>query len=330
MAIKLAINGFGRIGRLTARILSANPNVEIVAINDLTDNKTLAHLFKYDTAHGRFNGEISHDENSLHINGKKINAYSERNPGNLPWKELGVDVVLESTGIFRDEAGAGKHLEAGAKKVVISAPAKGGIKTIVLGVNDDQLTGEETILSNASCTTNCLAPMVKVLDESLGIEHGLMTTIHAYTADQRLQDSPHSDLRRARAAAQSIIPTSTGAAAAVGKVLPHLNGKLNGSSMRVPTITGSVTELTAKVKKNSSVEEIKALFKTAAEGSLKGVLEYSEEPLVSSDIIGSPYSCVFDADFTMVMDDLVKVVGWYDNEAGYSNRLADLIQKIAG
>ena len=326
--MKIAINGFGRIGRLTARILSAKSNFEIVAINDLTDNKTLAHLFKHDTAHKIFTGDVSSGEKHISIDGKNIKAFSERNPEALPWKELGVDIVLESTGIFRDEAGAGKHLEAGAKKVVISAPAKGGIKTIVMGVNDNDVEPTDNILSNASCTTNCLAPMVKVLDENLGIEHGLMTTIHAYTADQRLQDSPHSDLRRARAAAQNIVPTSTGAAAAVGKVLPHLNGKLNGAAMRVPTITGSVTEFNCKVRKTATVEEINAMFKTADAGDLKGILQYSEEPLVSSDIIGNPYSCIFDSGFTMVMNDLVRVTGWYDNEFGYSSRLVDLMSKL--
>jgi len=326
--IKLAINGFGRIGRLTARIISTNPKFELVAVNDLTSPATLLHLFKYDTAHGPFNGDVSLDGDSIVINGKRAKILAEKDPAALPWKELGVDVVLESTGIFRDRDGAGKHLTAGAKEVVISAPAKGDIKTIVLGVNDEQLEASDTILSNASCTTNCLAPMVKVLDEKLGLEYGLMTTTHAYTSDQRLQDSPHSDLRRARAAAQNIIPTSTGAAIAVGKVLPHLNGKLDGAAMRVPTITGSVTELNAMVRNPVSVEELNSYYKEAGDTYLKGILQYSEEPLVSSDIVGSPYSNIFDSGLTMVLNNMVRVVGWYDNEAGYSNRAADLIEKL--
>ena len=326
--VKVAVNGFGRIGRLTTRILTENNDVEIVAINDLTDNKTLAHLFKYDTAHGPFKGEVSADDQYITINGKQINAYSERNPEALPWSDLGVDIVLESTGVFRDEAGAGKHLTAGAKKVVISAPAKGGIRTIVQGVNDDQITSDVNILSNASCTTNCLAPMVKVLDDLLGIEYGMMTTTHAYTADQSLQDAPHKDLRRARAAAQNIVPTSTGAAVAVGLVLPHLNGKLDGTAMRVPTITGSITELNAYVKNTASVEEINARFKEAAGNELKGILQYTDEPLVSSDIIGNQHSCIFDSGLTMTMGNMVRITGWYDNEAGYSARLAQLVTRL--
>lgn len=305
-----------------------NPNVEIVAINDLSDSKTLAHLFKFDTAHGKFDGEVSADGSGFNINGKSVKVYAERDPASLPWSELGVDVVLESTGRFVDRESASKHLQAGAKWVVISAPAKGDIKMIVLGVNDDQITTEDTILSNASCTTNCLAPMVKVLDEGLGLEYGLMTTTHAYTADQNLQDAPHKDLRRARAAALNIVPTSTGAAVAVGKVLPHLNGKLDGSAMRVPVITGSITELNAIVKKKATVEEINNFYKVASESSLKGILKFSADPLVSSDIVGDPHSNVFDSGLTMVMGDMVRVVGWYDNEAGYSNRLADLISKL--
>jgi len=328
--LRVAVNGFGRIGRLTSRFLLNNPNIELVGINDLTDNKTLAHLFKYDTAHGQFNGEVSADDNNLYFNGKKISASSERNPENLAWADLGVDVVLESTGVFRDSAGAGKHLTAGAKKVIISAPARGtDVKTIVLGVNDSELNASDTIISNASCTTNCLAPMVKVLDDALGLEYGLMTTTHAYTADQRLQDAPHSDLRRSRAAAQNIVPTSTGAAKAVGLVLPHLNGKLNGTAMRVPVITGSITELNCMTKKSASVDEINALFKTASEGAMKGILQYSDDaPLVSSDIIGNSHSCIFDSGITMTMEGMIRVVGWYDNEAGYSSRLADLMEKL--
>lgn len=326
---KVAINGFGRIGRITYRVLLEKDNVEVVAINDLTDTKTLAHLLKYDSAQGRFPGTVEADDAGLIINGKHIKVSAERDPANLPWGDLGVDIVLESTGIFTNPEGAGKHLTAGAKKVIISAPAKGDIPFVVLGVNDDQLTGEETILSNASCTTNCLAPMVKVLEDNWGIESGYMTTVHAYTADQRLQDAPHKDLRRARAAATSIVPTSTGAAGAVGKVIPSVKGKLDGFAMRVPTITGSITDFTATLAKPATAEEINAAMKAASEAGLKGVMEYQEDPIVSVDIIGSPYSCIFDAALTKATGTLVKVVGWYDNEAGYSNRAADLISRLA-
>ena len=284
--IKVAINGFGRIGRLTFKSLLEKDNVDIVAINDLTDNLTLAHLLKYDSVHGKFSGTITADDDGFTVNGDRIKVLSERDPANLPWGELGVDIVLESTGIFRDEAGAGKHLQAGAKKVVISAPAKGSIKTVVLGVNDEVLSPDDTILSNASCTTNCLAPMAKVLDDNFGIEKGFITTTHAYTADQRLQDAPHSDLRRARAAAVSIVPTSTGAAKAVGLVLPHLAGKLDGIAMRVPIPDGSVTDLVAVLKQEATADEINSAMKAAAEGPMKGILEYTTEPLVSIDIVG--------------------------------------------
>jgi glyceraldehyde 3-phosphate dehydrogenase len=326
--IRVAINGFGRIGRLSFRRLLEKENVEIVAINDLTDNATLAHLLKYDSVHGKFDGDVSADGESLTVNGIRINAYAERDPKKLPWKNLNIDVVLESTGRFVDEAGAGMHLEAGAKKVVISAPAKGNIPTVVLGVNEDTLTGTETIVSNASCTTNCLAPMAKVLDDVFGIEKGYMTTIHAYTADQNLQDAPHSDLRRARAAALSIVPTSTGAAKAVGLVLPQLKGKLDGNAMRVPTPDGSLTDLTVVLKRETTVEEINAVMKQASEGALKGILEYCVDPIVSIDIIGNPHSCIFDSELTAVNGTLAKVVGWYDNEYGYSSRVADLIVKL--
>ena len=327
--IKIAINGFGRIGRITFRNLVKMDNVEVVAINDLTDNKTLAHLLKYDSIHGRFDGEVSADDAFLHVNGSKIHALAERDPTKLPWKELGVDVVIESTGRFTDSETAGAHIKAGARKVVISAPASGGVKTIVLGVNDEEITADADIYSNASCTTNCLAPMVKVLDELCGIENGFMTTIHAYTADQNLQDAPHKDLRRARAAALSIIPTSTGAAKAVALVLPHLKGKLNGNAMRVPTPTGSVTDFTAVVKNPKSVAEINAAFEAASKNGMKGILHYETDPIVSADIVGSKFSCLLDADLTMVIGNTVKVVGWYDNEAGYSARLADLAVRIA-
>lgn len=329
MAKRIAINGFGRIGRLSFRNLLAAEDVEVVAINDLTDNPTLAHLLKYDSVHGKFNGTVTADEKYLHVNGQAIHAMAEKDPKKLPWGEMGVDVVLECTGRFVSQEDAGQHLVAGARKVIISAPAKGDVPTIVLGVNNEKITKEVTVFSNASCTTNCLAPMVKVLDDAFGIDHGFMTTIHAYTADQRIQDSPHSDLRRARAAAVSIVPTSTGAAKAVGLVLPHLKGKLNGNAMRVPVPDGSVTDFTAIVRKPATAEEINAVFKAAANGALKGILEYTEDPIVSADIIGNPHSCIFDSELTMVIGNMVKVVGWYDNEAGYSARLSDLCIRVA-
>ena len=326
---KIAINGFGRIGRLTFRNLIESDNVEIVAINDLTATDMMAHLLKYDSAHGRFNGTVSHTESSLIVNGKEITVYAQRDPETLPWGELGVDVVIESTGFFRDAEGMGKHIKAGAKKVALSAPASGDIKTIVLGVNDHELTAEDTMVSNASCTTNCLSPMAKVLDEKFGIESGFMCTIHAYTSDQRIQDAPHSDKRRARAAAVNMIPTSTGAAKAVALVLPQLKGKLDGYAMRVPTITGSATDLTVQLKTEATAEEINAAMKEAAEGPLKNILCYTEDPIVSSDIVGDKHSCVFDAGVTSAKGKLVKVLGWYDNEAGYSARLANLVERLS-
>lgn len=326
--IKVAINGFGRIGRLAFRALLSKDNVEVVAINDLTDTKTLAHLLKYDSAQGGYPGTVEADANGIVVDGKKIGITAEREPKNLPWAALGVDVVLESTGRFVDEAGASGHLEAGAKKVVISAPAKGNIPTVVLGVNEDILTGDEKIMSNASCTTNCLAPIAKVLHDSFGVQKGYITTIHAYTADQNLQDGPHRDLRRSRAAAINMVPTSTGAAKAVGLVLPDLNGKLDGNSMRVPTPTGSITDLVAVLDKEVTAEEVNAAMKAAAEGPMKGILKYTEDPIVSSDIVGDPHSSIFDAGITSTNGNMVKVASWYDNEAGYSNRAADLIAKI--
>ena len=327
--MKVAINGFGRIGRISLRALLTKKDVEIVAINDLTDTHTLAHLLKYDSIHGLFNGDVTYDAESLIINNKKIPVYAIKNPSELPWGKLGVDVVLESTGFFTDKDKAHAHIVAGAKKVIISAPATGDLKTIVLGVNDDTLDGTETIISNASCTTNCLAPMVKVLEDTFGIESGFMQTIHAYTADQRLQDAPHSDLRRARAAALSIIPTSTGAAKALGLVIPSVKGKLNGSSLRVPVPAGSITDFTATLKKAATKEEINAAFKKAAtEGSLKGYLQYTEDPIVSADIVGNKHSCIFDSELTLSLGTQVKILGWYDNESGYSNRIADLIVKV--
>jgi len=286
-------------------------------------------LLKYDSAHGRFDGTVSHTENSLIVNGKEITVYAQRDPETLPWGEIGVEVVIESTGFFRDAEGMGKHIKAGAKKVALSAPASGDIKTIVLGVNDEQLTDADTMVSNASCTTNCLSPMAKVLDEKFGIESGFMCTIHAYTSDQRLQDAPHSDKRRARAAAVNMIPTSTGAAKAVALVLPQLKGKLDGYAMRVPTITGSATDLTVQLKTEATAEEINAAMKEAAEGPLKGILMYTEDPIVSSDIVGDKHSCIFDAGVTSAKGNLVKVLGWYDNEAGYSARLANLVERLA-
>ncbi len=327
--MNVAINGFGRIGRISYRALLNKKNIEVVAINDLTDTKTLAHLFKYDSLHGIFEGKVEHDAENLIINGKKIRVYSAKDPASLPWKELQIDVVLESTGHFTEKEKAEAHIRAGAKKVVISAPATGDLKTIVLGVNDHILDGSETVISNASCTTNCLAPMVKVLEDTFGIETGYMTTIHAYTADQRLQDAPHSDLRRARSAALSIIPTSTGAAKALGLVIPSVKGKLNGHSLRVPVPVGSITDFTATLKKAATKEEINAAFEKASnEGPLKGYLCYSEAPLVSADIVGDAASCIFDSGLTMANGTNIKIFGWYDNEFGYSNRTADLIELV--
>ncbi len=330
MAIKVGINGFGRIGRLVFRsILEREKGLfDVVAVNDLTDAETLAYLFKYDS-HGVFPGEVTVDGQDLIINGDRLRVLSEKDPSQLPWGQLGADVVVESTGIFRSREQAALHLAGGAKKVIISAPAKGTVDaTIVLGVNDDQLTGREEVVSNASCTTNCLAPMVKVLHENFGIESGFMTTVHAYTSDQRLQDAPHKDLRRARAAAISIIPTTTGAAKAIGLVMPELAGKLDGISLRVPTPDGSITDFTVSLAREASAAEINAAMKQAANGPLKGIVEYTEDPLVSADIVGNPHSCIFDAQSTMSTGKLVKVVGWYDNEWGYSSRTVDLIEKL--
>ena len=327
--IRVAINGFGRIGRTFCRVAESKPNIEIVGINDLADPKTLAHLFKYDSVHRIFPGEVKAGKDSVSINGKEIKIFSEKDPAAIPWKGLGVDVVIESTGHFLDRESAGKHLKAGAKKVIISAPAKEDIKSVVLGVNDHILSKDDLIISNASCTTNCAAPMIKVLDENWGIEDAYISTIHSYTGDQRLHDAPHKDLRRARAAALSIIPTSTGAAKAITKIFPHLEGKMGGCGMRVPVPNGSLTDISLILKKDTSVQEINAAFKKASESSLKGILQYTEEPLVSIDIVGNPYSCVLDAEFTSVVGRMVKVIGWYDNEMGYSNRLAELVERIS-
>ena len=327
--LSVGINGFGRIGRLVFRAAVANGGIDVKAINDLTDAQTLAHLLKYDSTHGRFDGEVEVDGDNLIVNGQRIRIIAERNPAKLPWGEMGADIVLESTGLFSERAQAEAHIQAGAKKVVISQPAKGEDLTVVLGVNDDQIESSHTIFSNASCTTNCLAPMAKVLHENFGIIKGMMNTIHSYTNDQRILDLPHKDLRRARSAAVSMIPTTTGAAVAVGKVLPALAGKLDGLSVRVPTPDGSLTDFTAVLERDVTVEEINNAFKQSAGSSLDGILEYSEDPLVLADIIGNPHSCIFDADSTNVVEgNMVKILGWYDNEWGYSNRCVDLLKRL--
>ncbi|MEE3234904.1 MAG: type I glyceraldehyde-3-phosphate dehydrogenase [Candidatus Latescibacterota bacterium] len=327
--LPIGINGFGRIGRLVFRAAVAQGGIEVKAINDLTDAETLAHLLKYDSTHGRFDGEVEADDDNLIVNGQRIRIIAERDPAKLPWGELGADLVLESTGIFSERAQAEAHIQAGAKKVVISQPAKGEDLTVVLGVNDDQIEPNHTILSNASCTTNCLAPMAKVLHENFGIVKGMMNTIHSYTNDQRILDFPHKDLRRARSAGVSMIPTTTGAAVAVGKVLPALAGKLDGLSVRVPTPDGSLTDFTAILEKDVTAEEINTAFKHSAESSMQGILEYSEDPLVLADIIGNPHSCIFDAQSTNVVEgNMVKILGWYDNEWGYSNRCVDVLKRL--
>ncbi|MFA7625817.1 MAG: type I glyceraldehyde-3-phosphate dehydrogenase [Candidatus Kapaibacterium sp.] len=329
MALKVAINGFGRIGRLVFReLINRKADVEFIGINDLTNAQTLAHLFKYDSVHGKFKGEISVEGNNLVVNGKAIPVSAEKEINSIPWKN--VDIVIESTGVFTKRDALMKHIEtSGAKKVVLTAPAKEALDaTVVLGVNDFVLKGNEKLLSNASCTTNCLAPMVKVLNDEFGLESGFMTTIHAYTNDQRILDLPHSDLRRARAAAVNAIPTTTGAAKAVAEVMPEMKGKLQGYAVRVPVPDGSITDLSAVLSKEVTVEEINNAMKKAAEAELKGILEYSEEPLVSTDIIGNPHSCIFDSKLTQVRGNHVKVVGWYDNEFGYSNRICDLVLKL--
>ena len=330
MALHVGINGFGRIGRLVTRAILENYASEITinGINDLTDAATLAHLFKYDSAQGAFQGTVEVDGEHLVLNGHKIKVSAERDPSKLEWGARGVDTVVESTGFFTEKEKAEAHLAAGAKKVIISAPAKGDVKNVVLGVNHDTIDPATTIYSNASCTTNCLAPMVKVLDDAFGVEKGFMVTTHAYTGDQALVDGPHKDLRRARAAAINIVPTSTGAAKAVGLVLPHLNGKLDGKAIRVPVVTGSLTDLTAQLSQEVTVDQIHEAFQAAASGPLKGILQYSTDPLVSTDIIGNTHSCIYDSDMTMAAGSLVKVTGWYDNEAGYSNRTAELITRV--
>ncbi len=330
MAIKVGINGFGRIGRMVFRIMCERGGYDVVAINDLTDAKTLAHLLKYDSVHGKFKGTVEAKDKSIVVNGKEIQILSIKDPSQLPWKAEGAKVIIESTGVFRDKEKVSLHIKAGAEKVILTVPPKDEIDNmIVLGVNTNALKPTDKIVSNASCTTNCLAPMVKVLHEKFGVERGLMTTVHGYTNDQMVLDLPHKDLRRARAAAENIIPTTTGAAKAVGKIIPDLKGKINGVAMRVPVKCGSITDFVAVLNKKTTAEEINAAFKEAAASSLKGILEYTEDLIVSSDIIDNPHSCIFDADSTMVLNDnMVKVMGWYDNEWGYSNRVVDLVNHL--
>ncbi len=330
MTVRVGINGFGRIGRNFFRAIEASgADIEVVATNDLMDNKTLAHLLKYDSILGRFPGEVTYDDTSITAGGKTFKVFEERDPAKIDWASVGADIVVESTGFFTDATKATAHIDGGAKKVIISAPASNEDITIVMGVNDDQYDGaKHTIISNASCTTNCLGPMAKVLNDEFGIVKGLMTTIHAYTQDQNLQDAPHKDLRRARAAALNIVPTSTGAAKAIGLVLPELKGKLDGFALRVPIATGSATDLTFEAGRDTTAEEVNAAVKAAAEGPLKGILVYTEDPIVSKDIESDPASCIFDAGLTKVIGNQVKVIGWYDNEWGYSNRLVDLVALV--
>lgn len=330
MAVKVGINGFGRIGRMVLRVAIERKNIDVVGINDLTDAKTLAHLFKYDSVQGKFKGTIEAKENAIVVNGKEIPVTAIRTPAELPWKEYGVSIVVESTGVFRKKEQCMAHVSAGAKKIILTVPPKDEIDNmIVLGVNDDALKKSDVIVSNASCTTNCLAPMVKVLHDSFGVVKGLMTTIHSYTNDQRILDFPHADLRRARAAALSMIPTTTGAAKAVGKVIPELNGKLNGMAVRVPTPDGSLTDFVGELKKEVTKEEVNAAMKKASAATLQGIMEYCQEPIVSVDIVGNSHSCIFDSLSTMGIGNMVKVVGWYDNEWGYSHRVVDLAELIA-
>ena len=327
--INVAINGFGRIGRYTLKTLLEKKNIKVSAINDLSIPDLMGHLFKYDSIHGIYPKDVSIKKDILNIGNTQIKLFNEKNPEDLPWNNLEIDVVIEATGRFLTEDLANKHIKAGAKKVITTAPLKeGNAPTIVVGINDNILNSSEKIISNASCTTNCLAPMVKLIDENWGINRGFINTIHAYTADQNLQDGPHKDFRRARAAAQSIIPTSTGAAKAVGLILPHLNGKLDGLAMRVPVINGSLVDFTAQIKSKTSRDKINDIFKNASENNLKGILQYNQDPIVSVDIIGNPHSCIFDSALTYVNEDLIKIIGWYDNEAGYSHRVTDLIEII--
>jgi glyceraldehyde 3-phosphate dehydrogenase len=327
--IRIAINGFGRIGRSLTRALQQHNNIELVAINDLANAKTLAHLLKYDSIHGKFNGEISSTENSILINGKAIQILNEKNPKSLPWAELNIDIVIESTGVFLTKELASQHITAGAKRVILSAPPKSeDVKTVVLGINDDNIDGTEEIISNASCTTNAAAPLIKVLHDLYHIESAYITTVHSYTGDQTLHDAPHRDLRRARAGALSIIPTTTGAAKAITKIFPDLDGNIGGCGIRVPVPNGSLIDISVVLKEDTTVEAINKAFKDASETYLKGILEYTEDPIVSVDIVGNPSSCIFDAQLTSLTGHMVKLVGWYDNEMGYSNRLAELILKL--
>jgi glyceraldehyde 3-phosphate dehydrogenase len=323
---RVAINGFGRIGRVTARLILQRTDIELVAVNDLTDTLTLAHLFKYDSVHGVFPGDVGHDADHLLLGGRTIKAFAEKDPSALPWKALGIDMVIECTGHFLTRELASAHIKAGAKRVILSAPAKDAdIKSVVLGVNEHQLDGTEDMISNASCTTNCAAPMIKVVKDVCGIESGYITTVHSYTGDQRLHDAPHKDLRRARAAAVSMVPTTTGAAKAITRIFPELDGKLGGGGIRVPVPDGSITDITVRVKNIPTAEALNAAFEQAAEGPMKGILRYTEDPIVSVDVVGDPHSCIFDSLLTSVVGDLVKVMGWYDNEYGYSSRLVDLV-----
>lgn len=327
--MRVAINGFGRIGRVSARLLLERTDIELVAVNDLTDTVTLAHLFKYDSVHGVFKGEVGHDAHHLMLGGKQVKAFAEKDPAALPWAKLNIDVVLECTGLFLTREKASAHLKAGARKVVLSAPAKDAdIKTVVLGVNDHLLEASDVIISNASCTTNCAAPMIMGIRDLCGIEDGFITTVHSYTGDQRLHDAPHKDLRRARAAAVSMVPTTTGAAKAITRIFPELDGRLGGGGIRVPVPDGSITDITVRVKDLRTAEEINAHFKQLADGPLKGILRYTEDPIVSVDIVGDPHSCIFDAQLTSVVGNMVKIMGWYDNEYGYSSRLVDLLARL--
>lgn len=327
--LRIGINGFGRIGRSLTRVIRKYPNIELVAINDLAEVKNLAHLLKYDTVHGHFPDEVKEQGGSLIIDGREISVFSEKEPANIPWASVGVDIVIEATGRFKTTALAISHIKAGAKKVIISAPATDDTKTIVLGANDDELSSDDIVVSNASCTTNSVAPLLKIVDEVCGVDHAYITTVHSYTTDQQLQDGPHKDFRRGRAAAESIVPTSTGAAKAITRIFPELEGRIGGAGIRVPVPDGSLTDITITVKKNTTVEEINAAFKKASEeGPFKGYLGYTSDPIVSRDVVGSPYSVWFDEELTSVLGNMVKVVGWYDNEMGYSHRLADLIMKM--
>jgi glyceraldehyde 3-phosphate dehydrogenase len=330
MQMRIAVNGFGRIGRIFLRTILTKPGIEVVAINDQADTATLAHLFKYDSVHRGFKGTVTNDEDNLYVNGKQIRVLQQADPALLPWKELDIDLVIEATGKFITEAGASKHLAAGAKQVIISAPASDkSIPTVILAVNDGEVDLRSPILSNASCTTNNVAAMVKILDDNWHIKDGYITTVHSMTGDQNLHDAPHKDLRRARAASASIIPTTTGAAKAITNIFPHLEGRLGGAGIRVPVLNGSLTDFTCSLEKMPTVAEINAAFKAAANGPMKNVLEYTEDPIVSTDILDNPHSCIFDAQLTSIVGGLVKVVGWYDNEMGYSSRLADLVEEIS-